>query len=184
MVLKHVRLRTSFANCDTGGGRLQMLACCDYYAHVLQGFTDSELEACISVGTGVQNYADSTIISTYKECQIHGEVNLAKDVAAFVINSDFKHDCSMLKKLEKLNAKHGVPVLWMDEVEPSQISQFAELERQHCLSPQARDRVSFVDFERAVQLAEEERKRSEEEAERNCKEARLQEQKCSSCTIS
>ena len=60
MVLKHVRLRCSFANQDTGepngstlqscdqwwagGGNLNMLASCDYYAHVLQvGFAESNL---------------------------------------------------------------------------------------------------------------------------------------------
>ncbi len=80
----------------------------------MQEFSDPELEAVLSVGTGTQNYVASSVIAQYKECQIHGEVALNNDVAAFVINS--KHRGKYTDKLEKLSQTHGVPVMWMDEV--------------------------------------------------------------------
>eukprot|EP00658_Telonema_sp_P-2_P033538 TRINITY_DN24596_c0_g1_i1.p1 TRINITY_DN24596_c0_g1~~TRINITY_DN24596_c0_g1_i1.p1 ORF type:complete len:406 (+),score=101.50 TRINITY_DN24596_c0_g1_i1:249-1466(+) len=129
MVLKHVRLRCSLSAQDSGAGRLEMLACCDYYAHVLHAFSDPELEAVMQVGNKVQNYVASSVISQYKECQIHGEVALGNDVAAFVIHGDYHGNVDMGKKLEKLGKTHNVPILWMDQVDPAAISQVAELER-------------------------------------------------------
>lgn len=169
MVLKHVRLRCSFSSRDSGAGQLKMLACCDYYAHVLQEFSDPELEAVLSVGTGTQNYVASSVIAQYKECQIHGEVALGNDVAAFVINS--KHRGKYTAKLEQLSKTHNVPVLWMDEVDPSKISEVAELERQRSMKEAARVVKNQTDPKELERIKAEEKKRVEEELKRSQEEA-------------
>ena len=46
-----IRLRTSFASRDTGGGTAS-LASCEWYEHVLAEYSDVELEDIISVATG------------------------------------------------------------------------------------------------------------------------------------
>jgi hypothetical protein len=48
-----VRLRTSFASRDTGGGTAK-LASCEWYAHVLMEYNDAELQDVISVATGAK----------------------------------------------------------------------------------------------------------------------------------
>eukprot|EP00656_Telonema_subtile_P047328 TRINITY_DN5428_c0_g1_i12.p1 TRINITY_DN5428_c0_g1~~TRINITY_DN5428_c0_g1_i12.p1 ORF type:complete len:423 (-),score=168.29 TRINITY_DN5428_c0_g1_i12:149-1417(-) len=176
MVLKHVRLRCSFSSRDSGAGQLKMLACCDYYAHVLQEFSDPELEAVLSVGTGTQNYVASSVIAQYKECQIHGEVALNNDVAAFVINS--KHRGKYTDKLEKLSQTHGVPVMWMDEVDPSQISEVAELERQRSMKEaRVSKNVTKTDPAELERIQEEEKKRVAAEIKKSEEEAKRSEEK-------
>eukprot|EP00656_Telonema_subtile_P012648 TRINITY_DN16381_c0_g2_i2.p1 TRINITY_DN16381_c0_g2~~TRINITY_DN16381_c0_g2_i2.p1 ORF type:complete len:490 (+),score=117.47 TRINITY_DN16381_c0_g2_i2:181-1650(+) len=181
MVLKHARLRCSFANQDTGGGSIAMLASCDYYAHVLQAFSDPELEACMSVACGVQSYVASSVIASYKECQIHGEVCLSHDVAAFVINQQYKNS-SYFNKLEALSKKHGgVPVLWMDEVEPAHLTQVAQSFSMQAMSTAtaaaAEEGSKLVDPEQIAKVMAEERKASMKEA------AAGGEPKCNRCAL-
>ena len=80
-----------------------------------QAFSDPELEAVLAVGTKAQTHVASTVIGNYKECQIHGEVNLSEHVACFVINEQWKNG-QYRDAVERMGKKHGVPVFWMDEV--------------------------------------------------------------------
>jgi hypothetical protein len=63
-----MRLRTSFASRDTGGGTAS-LASCEWYAHVLAEYSEPELQDIISVATGAKYCVSSARISSYKEVQ-------------------------------------------------------------------------------------------------------------------
>lgn len=58
-VLKNVKLRTTLANGDTGGGN-QELATCLYYCSVLNKYHDNELRSVIECATGIKKFGDDS----------------------------------------------------------------------------------------------------------------------------
>lgn len=83
-VLRNIRLRTTFASCDTSYTNVK-LAICEYYEHVLCEYTDNELKAICDVALKAKPYCDSSIINRYKEIQIHGDVKFSRDIAKVVV---------------------------------------------------------------------------------------------------
>lgn len=87
-VLRGVRLRTTFSDkdsCNQGE-----LASCEWYAHVLEKYSDLELRAVADVALGGRLSADSAVLDTaaggYKEVQIHGHVRLDSHVEAVAVH--------------------------------------------------------------------------------------------------
>lgn len=91
-VLKNVRLRTSFAACDTAcKNGAHILATCEYYNHVLMDYTDDDLKYIVQIATGQVPYLDSGLLnSAYKETQIHGAVQLNRDIDKICMQSSYK----------------------------------------------------------------------------------------------
>lgn len=89
MVLKNVRLRTTFADQDSSSASAS-LATCEYYSHVLTHYTDAELKAVMEVALGRSAWRPSTSMGSYKEVQIHGEVRLKDHVECLVVPWTFK----------------------------------------------------------------------------------------------
>ena len=100
LVLKpSVRARATFAPQDSGGLPGRKLATCQHYGHVLNEYSDEELRAIISVAAAPPEHAmasfrgsssSATRAGVYKEAQIHGAVELRRDVEAVVVNADPK----------------------------------------------------------------------------------------------
>ncbi len=90
-ILKKVRLRTSFANKDSSSDDA-LLACCEYYCHVLESFDDSELKAVMDVGLKFDEDPSFFIASAsvgmwnYKEIQIHGPIAFNQHIAGLRVN--------------------------------------------------------------------------------------------------
>lgn len=63
----------SMVDKDTSNADVK-LASCEYYAHVLLAYADPELKAVLQVATGREKFSNSSVISNYKEIQIHGPV--------------------------------------------------------------------------------------------------------------
>lgn len=80
MLLRGVRLRTTFCSTDSAGMNVGDLATLDCCAHVFNKFSDSELRHVLQVGTLRIPGVDSGVLSSYKEAQIHGEVRLVDHV--------------------------------------------------------------------------------------------------------
>ncbi len=95
-----VRLRTSFASKDTGGGTAQ-LASCEWYAHVLAEYSDPELADVVSVATKAKRCVSSARITSYKEVQYHGPLEFARDVEALVVNGRHASDKAMMKMAQE-----------------------------------------------------------------------------------
>ncbi|KAJ4459871.1 putative Calcium-dependent protein kinase 15 [Paratrimastix pyriformis] len=89
LLLRNVRLRTSFANEDTGGGEHE-LASCEYYCHVLNRFSDPELVAVL------------------EEVQIHGEIRLDRDVEAVFLAQRHKDHGGL--PVAEFGRKKGCPI--------------------------------------------------------------------------
>lgn len=87
LVLKDCRLRASFADQDTLGTPAT-LASCEYYAHVLDTYSDVELQAVVAVANGEVLCCPSECIQIYKEIQLHGDLRLDRDVLALVCCED------------------------------------------------------------------------------------------------
>lgn len=113
LVLKKVRLRTSFANEDTSSARCR-LSSCEYYCHVLDSFNDAEFKSVMDVANGVKIFADSNCISTYKEIQIHGPLGFADHVEHIVMNTSHKSNKSLMNQVEKFCAINGISWSWME----------------------------------------------------------------------
>lgn len=90
LVLKRVRLRTTFSDKDSCNEGL--LASCEWYAHVLALYNDLELKAVTEVALGEKLFADSSVLETarggYKEVQIHGDICFQEHIEAVVLHSD------------------------------------------------------------------------------------------------
>lgn len=114
IVLKDVRLRTTFAPTDSAMLRAESLACCDFYAHVLSQYSDEELKAALEVGTGRVASHDSDVIDNfaYKEAQIHGEIALGRHVEKLVVHPRHKQD-GLAPLIAQACARHGITLEWM-----------------------------------------------------------------------
>lgn len=112
MVLKDVRLRTTFASADTSSSSV-LLSTPQFYAHILNSFSDEELRNVVQVANGIlPNGTSSSCISVYKEIQIHGEIELSRHVEAFFVPSDEFERYS--RDLQEVTQLHGIPIIPME----------------------------------------------------------------------
>merc|ERR1712151_653382 len=67
-----------------------MGASCEWYAHVLEKYTDLELRAVVEVALGHRLCGDSAVLDTakggYKEVQVHGELAFADHIEVVVLH--------------------------------------------------------------------------------------------------
>lgn len=108
------RLRATFADMDSSSPSTS-LATCEYYAHVLNNYTDSELRAVVDVATGKAPWRASNCISQYKEIQIHGELKYSDHVEAMVVHARFKTHPAILETVQQFSERYSIPVVWMAE---------------------------------------------------------------------
>jgi hypothetical protein len=114
--LKGVRLRTTFADQDTAVN-VSKIASCEYYGHVLEKYNDKELKSIMQVALGHQTFKKQRgIITSYKEVQIHGDVNLREHVELMVVNPKYRSKKSQFPSVfEKFSAYYNLPMIWMDK---------------------------------------------------------------------
>jgi len=113
LLLRNVRLRTTFAARDSGGIEISQLATVDYYAHVLEKYSDDELKAAVEVGTQRVLGRDSSVIRHYKEAQIHGEVRLSENVELIMAHPSLKNDRHQAM-LKRLSERCQAQVVWIE----------------------------------------------------------------------
>mmetsp|Transcript_22777 Transcript_22777/g.43783 ORF Transcript_22777/g.43783 Transcript_22777/m.43783 type:complete len:601 (-) Transcript_22777:36-1838(-) len=114
LVLRGIRLRTTFSDkdsCNQG-----QLASCEWYAHVLQQYSDVELRAVTEVALGDRLFVDSDVLATsaggYKEVQIHGELMLEKHVE-MVVAHPCRRDTPVAEALSKWCEQLGIRLEFM-----------------------------------------------------------------------
>jgi len=112
LVLKKVRLRTSFSDKDTSNCDSK-IASCEYYTHVLATYTDEELRAVLSVASGRQKFCPSEAITVYKEVQIHGPIKLDEHIESLVVNNRHKSQSDIKKKVEDWARRCGFKVTYL-----------------------------------------------------------------------
>ncbi|KAH3763641.1 Calcium-dependent protein kinase 15 [Pelomyxa schiedti] len=119
LVLRRVRLRTSFANADTSQSSVQ-ISSCEWYAHVLQQYNDVEISATLSVAEDpLKIHKDSSCIYSYKEVQVHGPVAFKDHVAGAVINIRHKTNATVMKTIKTWADENGFPFVFTGEPLPA-----------------------------------------------------------------
>ena len=105
---QHLRHRATFFDQDTGNffhkdtgnfksSSNKTLATSDYYAHVLNGYSDDDLHAVMHVASAARIGGTASACSVYKEVQIHGPVGLATDIQGLSIPGKEKDSSKQLK---------------------------------------------------------------------------------------
>ncbi len=106
-VLKpHVRDRTTVASGDTAGSRC--LGVLDYCIHVLAAISDDELQKIIDIVEGRIESAGYRHGTVYREIQIHGDLDIARDIESLNIPADASRRESALA--EQFGTKFGITV--------------------------------------------------------------------------
>jgi hypothetical protein len=109
-----VRLRVTFASCDSGSPSAE-LATCEHYNHVLLTYSDKEIMDIVSVATKKKFCVESDSFRNYKEIQIHGSVLFDRDVYSLVLNSNYKSDARITNFAEEFCKKFNVNFIWMEK---------------------------------------------------------------------
>jgi len=107
LLLRDIRLRTTFSATDSAGLKSERLATVDYFAHVLNMFKDAELKKVLAVGTQREQGIDSEVLSSYKEAQIHGEIRLADHVELVMAHTSL-HRAGRLEMLQVVWIEGGI----------------------------------------------------------------------------
>lgn len=118
IILKDARLRCTFSPEDSANLKAEKLAVLDFYAHVLNEYSDAELTETLKVA----NSADAAVLGDsssvgkmkYKEAQIHGEVAFSKHVERLVVHTRHRGS-DMEGRIKNMCAQHGFEFSWMDE---------------------------------------------------------------------
>jgi hypothetical protein len=107
-----VRLRTSFASCDTASGAVK-IGMCEHAAHVLAEYSDVELREIADVATGRIPHGDTAKNTVYKEIQIAGLVRFDRDIERLVMPASLRADAALVSKLALFCARNkGVRLEW------------------------------------------------------------------------
>eukprot|EP00933_Yihiella_yeosuensis_P047204 TRINITY_DN42925_c0_g1_i1.p1 TRINITY_DN42925_c0_g1~~TRINITY_DN42925_c0_g1_i1.p1 ORF type:complete len:581 (-),score=134.57 TRINITY_DN42925_c0_g1_i1:196-1938(-) len=117
-VLKDVRLRCTLSPQDSANLPARRLSVLDFYAHVFAEYSDKEIIETIRVADkGAEKVGDSASVieswGKYKECQIHGEIDLKKHVDRLVVNERHRKQADWIESICKNN---GWTLTWMDDM--------------------------------------------------------------------
>ncbi len=69
----------------------------------------------VQVAKGVQPYCDSSALSVYKEVQIHGPLQLNRDVDAIVVHPRYRNNKEIEAMLLQFQEQNGCKVIWMQK---------------------------------------------------------------------
>lgn len=110
-----VRLRVTMTNQDSLGGS-PIMGTCDHYGHVLADFNDAELRDIVRVASGEVEALSSAATQggRYKEIQIHGPVELSRDVDALRLHDKHKGNAAVAALAQEFCEKNGCDLLNAD----------------------------------------------------------------------
>eukprot|EP00927_Polykrikos_kofoidii_P062363 TRINITY_DN57173_c0_g1_i1.p1 TRINITY_DN57173_c0_g1~~TRINITY_DN57173_c0_g1_i1.p1 ORF type:complete len:829 (+),score=117.93 TRINITY_DN57173_c0_g1_i1:54-2540(+) len=114
LLLRNVRLRTTFCATDSAGMPTDSLATVDFCAHVLEKFEDRELRATLRVATQKIPGLDSNVIGGYKEVQIHGEIRLADHVGIIMAHPSLRSVAAWSDMLAALQHRCRTTMVWIE----------------------------------------------------------------------
>lgn len=122
LVLNDARVRSTLSPKDSGNLPAKRLAVLDYYAHVMEEYSDRELVALRNVACGNPGgieVGDSGAViqkwGMYKEAQIHGPIDLDVSVSEIVVAPKHREDEETKALVERIAAKHNWTLTWMDD---------------------------------------------------------------------
>ena len=131
VILYQVRARCTMTECDSGDIAVDMakngparfrMATAEHYAHVMCKYTDAELRAVIRIATArafdvkrsdghIANYIPNDgILTHYKEVQIHGPLEFARDVEAVYVHPRYFDMPEFVKRFAAFEQKNGCKI--------------------------------------------------------------------------
>jgi len=117
---QHVRHRATFFSRDTGAfrsGAFSSLATNEYYAHVLNGYSDDDLKTALQTCKSARIGGCRSHCRTYKEVQIHGPLCLATDVQALSVPGRERTASKALKNTVMAFQKQAqCNILWQEDL--------------------------------------------------------------------
>ncbi|CAB9515667.1 Protein of unknown function (DUF3626) [Seminavis robusta] len=119
MILQpNVRYRSTFFSKDTGAFVTSAtLATHEFYAHVLDGYSNDDLSSMINVCKSARAGGIESNCRSYKEVQIHGPVCLATDIQALSVPGRYQTASEVLKKdVLEFQKKANCNILWQDDL--------------------------------------------------------------------
>jgi len=108
-----VRLRTSFASCDTSSGAVK-IGMCEHAAHVLAEYGDAELREIVAIAAGRIPYGDDSKSGIYKEIQIHGLVRFDRDIERLVVPARLRSNLPLRQKIELFCTHNKIRLEWVE----------------------------------------------------------------------
>uniref|UniRef100_A0A1X7UQE6 Uncharacterized protein n=1 Tax=Amphimedon queenslandica TaxID=400682 RepID=A0A1X7UQE6_AMPQE len=105
---------------DTSSSSVK-LSCCEHYGNVLNEYSDNELKAILDVATHRKLYLQSTMITHYKEVQVHGPVSLSENIDCIVVNARYRGNKTIESLLDKFIEKNNCNLIWMSSDESSTV---------------------------------------------------------------
>jgi hypothetical protein len=116
---KELRPRITFTDMDTSNEDVTVVDC--HWKHVailMQSFTNDELCEVLQVGTGKKSQGDSSVLSWYKEVQIHGLIQLKTDVEKIVLDRSYFKKSKRKKSINflftKIKEEYNIPCELVD----------------------------------------------------------------------
>jgi hypothetical protein len=110
----HVRQRVTVLPCDSFcfDFKCNVVGTLDHCAHVFENLhiSDEELTLAIHMATG--HAVDDSVEKTYREIQIHGEIEFSKDIQSIVIPKRFKSAHQL--DAEKFANKNNIALMWIN----------------------------------------------------------------------
>jgi hypothetical protein len=84
------------------------------FCHILQHYTDPELNELIAVAVGEKKFAKSRSDYVYREIQYHGEIRLDRDIASLHVNARHAADASTMKLIEEFRKRYKVEIIMLE----------------------------------------------------------------------
>jgi hypothetical protein len=108
-----MRARATIAPQDSLG-TCPPLGTCEHFCHILQHYTDPELNELIAVAVGEKKFAKSRSDYVYREIQYHGEIRLDRDIASLHVNARHAADASTMKLIEEFRKRYKVEIIMLE----------------------------------------------------------------------
>ena len=105
LLKNHVRSRCTMTDKDSSSADAA-IGTFKYCFHVLNKMTDGELKSAYSAAKAIEE--SSSVTRTYKEIQIHGPIEFAKDIERLYVNKNEVKEKKFLDMVYKFNELFGV----------------------------------------------------------------------------
>jgi len=114
----HVRHRSTFIDRCSGpsaSGRAAHAATCEFYAHVVYSWTDEEIRAVLELNHLMGSKSDAMV--GYKEVQIHGPIELAKDILSLSVPGSERYAAEYRRRIvHTFQQQTGCAILWQKDL--------------------------------------------------------------------
>eukprot|EP00828_Plagiopyla_frontata_P012805 TRINITY_DN1739_c0_g1_i1.p1 TRINITY_DN1739_c0_g1~~TRINITY_DN1739_c0_g1_i1.p1 ORF type:complete len:434 (+),score=62.05 TRINITY_DN1739_c0_g1_i1:156-1457(+) len=124
-----IRQRCTFTNKDSSYDD-SIVGTFQDFCHVLMGFTDEELIICSKIAEGTKVTQPEEKLINYKEVQIHGPIEFAKDVVNLHVSNQHFNNNKLLEMVKQFQKQFNIGVVYIDgEPDQMKIEKLSKIEK-------------------------------------------------------